>query len=193
VHPSIAALTVPEFIAYVKANPGKVNFASSGNGNTPHMAGELFKMMAGVEMTHVPYRGEAPALTDLLAARVQVMFSTLPSSIGYIRAGRLRALAVTTKTRSKALPELPTVGDFVPGYEVSSWNGIGAPARTPSDMIDKLNTEINAALADPRMAARFAELGTVAMPGSPADFAKHIVAETEKWAQVIKFAGIKLM
>jgi tripartite-type tricarboxylate transporter receptor subunit TctC len=191
VNPSIGVDTVPEFIAYAKANPGKVSFGSSGNGNTPHMAGELFKMMTGVSMIHVPYRGEAPALIDLLAGRVQVMFSTLPSSIGYIRAARLRALAVTTKVRADALPSLPTVGEFVPGYEVSSWSGIGAPAKTPSDVIRILNKQINAALADPKIKLRLADLGNTVTRGSPADFANYIAQETKKWAKVIKFADIQ--
>jgi tripartite-type tricarboxylate transporter receptor subunit TctC len=191
VHPSVPAENVAEFIAYVKANPGKVSFGSSGNGNTPHMAGELFKMMAGVEMTHVPYRGEAPALTDLLGGRVQVMFSTMPSSIGYIKGGKLRALAVTTTTRAEALPDLPTVGDFLPGYEVSSWSGMGAPAKTPVDVIETLNSEINASLADPKIKERLADLGNTVTPGSPADFGRYIAHETEKWAKVIKFANIK--
>ena len=191
VNPSVPTETVAEFIAYAKANPGKVSFGSSGIGNTPHMTGELFKMMTGVDMVHVPYRGEAPALTDLLAGRVQVMFSTMPGSIGYIKAGKLRALGVTTTTRAEALPELPTVADFVTGYEVSSWNGMGAPAGTPAHVVETLNREINAALADPKIKSRLADLGNTVTPGSPVDFGKYIARETEKWAKVIKFANIK--
>ena len=191
VNPSVPAKTVPEFIAYAKANPGKINMASAGIGSSPHVSGELFKMMTGVNMVHVPYRGAAPALTDLLGGQVQVMFDTMPSSIEYIRAGKLRALAVTTATRSEALPDIPTVGDFVPGYEASAWYGIGAPKNTPAEIIDKLNKEINAALADPKMKARLADLGGTVLPGSPADFGKLIADETEKWAKVVKFAGIK--
>jgi tripartite-type tricarboxylate transporter receptor subunit TctC len=191
VNPSVPAKTVPEFIAYAKANPGQINMASSGNGNTPHMAGELFKMITGVNMVHVPYRGEAPALTDLLGGQVQVMFGTMPSSIAHIRAGKLRALAVTTATRSEVLPNLPTVGDFVPGYEVTSWQGIGVPSKTPMEIIDKLNREINAALVEPKIKARLADLGNTVLPGSPAEFGKLIADETEKWAKVVKFAGLK--
>jgi tripartite-type tricarboxylate transporter receptor subunit TctC len=168
-----------------------MNYGSSGIGNTPHMAGELFKMLTGVKMIHVPYRGEAPALTDLLGGQVQVMFSTIPTSIGYIKAGKLRPLAVTTTTRSEALPDLPTVGDFVPGYEVSSWQGIGAPAKTPAEIINKLNKEINAGLADPKLKARLSDLGNTVTPGSPEDFGKFLAEETEKWAKVVKFSGAK--
>ena len=189
VNPSVPAKTVPEFIAYAKANPGKLNMASAGIGTAPHVAGELFKMMAGVDMVHVPYRGDGPALTDLIGGQVQVMFAAMPSSIEYIRAGKLRALAVTTATRSEALPDIPTVGDFVPGYEASGWYGIGAPKNTPAEIIDKLNKEINAGLADPKIKARLADLGGTVLPGSPADFGKLIADETEKWAKVIKFAG----
>jgi tripartite-type tricarboxylate transporter receptor subunit TctC len=192
VHPSFPATTVPELIGYAKANPGKLNMASAGNGSGPHMAGELFKMMAGVDMVHVPYRGSPPALTDLLAGQVQVMFSPLSSSIAYVRGGKLRALAVTSATRSEALPDLPTVGDFVPGYEASGWFGIGAPARTPVEIIDKLNREINAGLADGKLKARLADLGSSVFVGSPSDFARHIAAETEKWAKVIRAAHIKV-
>jgi tripartite-type tricarboxylate transporter receptor subunit TctC len=188
---SVPVKTVPEFIAYANANPGQMNYGSSGTGNTPHMAGELFKMLTGVKMIHVPYRGEAPALTDLLGGQVQVMFSTIPTSIGYIKAGKLRPLAVTTTTRSEALPDLPTVGDFVPGYEVSSWQGIGAPAKTPAEIINKLNKEINAGLADPKLKARLSDLGNTVTPGSPEDFGKFIAEETEKWAKVVKFSGAK--
>ena len=191
VNPSVPAKTVPEFIAYAKANPGKINMASAGIGTAPHVSGELFKMMTGVDMVHVPYRGGAPALTDLLGGQVQVMFATMPASIEYIRAGKLRALAVTTATRSEALPDIPTVGEFVPGYEASAWYGIGAPKNTPAEIIDKLNKEINAGLADPKMKARLADLGGTVLAGSPADFGKLIADETEKWAKVIKFAGIK--
>jgi tripartite-type tricarboxylate transporter receptor subunit TctC len=191
VHPSFPAKTVSEFIAYAKANPGKVSFASAGTGTSPHMAGELFKMMAGINMVHVPYRGGAPALTDLIAGHVQAMFDPTTSMVEPIRAGKLRALAVTNTTRSPALPDIPSVSEFVPGYEVSGGQGIGAPKNTPTEIIVKLNKEINAALADPKIKARFAELGAEIAPGSPADFGKFIADETEKWAKVIKFAGIK--
>jgi tripartite-type tricarboxylate transporter receptor subunit TctC len=191
VNPSFPAKTVPEFIAYSKANPGKISFGSSGNGSASHLAGELFKMMAGLDLLHVPYRGDAPAITDLLGGRIQVFFSVMASSIEHIKASRLRGLAVTTSTRSEALPDIPTLDEFVPGYEVRGWNGIAAPKKTPAEIIDKLNAEINAALADPKMKARFADLGGTVLPGSPADFVKLIADETEKWAKVIKFAGIK--
>jgi tripartite-type tricarboxylate transporter receptor subunit TctC len=191
VNPSVPTKSVPEFIGYAKATPGKLNMASAGNGTASHMAGELFKMMAGVNMAHVPYRGGGPALTDLLGGQVQVMFPGAIASIEYIRAGKLRALAVTTATRSSALPDLPTVGDSVPGYEASLLDGVGAPQDTPVEIVDKLNKEINAALADPRMKTRLADLGGTALPGSPAEFGKLIAEETEKWAKVIKFAGIK--
>ena len=191
VNPSVPAKTVPEFIAYAKANPGKLNMASAGNGTAAHVAGELFKMMTGVDMVHVPYRGAAPALTDLLGGQVQVMFAAMPASIEYIRAGKLRALAVTTATRSEALPDIPTVGEFVPGYEASAWFGVGAPKNTPAEIIDKLNKEINAALADPKIKARLADLGGTVLPGSPADFGKLIADETEKWGKVIRAANIK--
>ena len=191
VHPSVPAKTVPEFIAYAKANPGKINMASAGNGNATHLAGELFKMMAGVDMVHVPYRGGGPALTDLLGGQVQVMFPTMASSIEYIRAGRLRALAVTTATRSEALPDIPTVGEFVPGYEASRWYGIGAPKNTPAEIVDKLNREINAALADPKLKARLADVGGDVLALSPGDFGKLIADETEKWAKAVKFSGAK--
>jgi tripartite-type tricarboxylate transporter receptor subunit TctC len=190
VHPSFPARTVPEFIAYAKANPGRLNMASPGTGSGPHMAGELFKMMADVDMVHVPYRGSPPALTDLLAGQVQVMFSPLSSSIEYVRDGRLRALAVTTATRSTALPELPTVAEFVPGYQASGWFGVGAPARAPVEIVLKLNQEINACLADTKLQARFADLGSVVFIGSPSDFEKHIAGETETWAKVIGAAHI---
>jgi tripartite-type tricarboxylate transporter receptor subunit TctC len=191
VTPSLPVNTVAEFIAYAKAHPGKLNMASGGIGNSTHMAGELFKMMTGINMVHVPYRGSAPALTDLLAGHVQVMFDLMASSIGHIRAGKLRALAVTTATRSAALPGVPTIGEFVPGYEASAVGGIGAPKGTPAAVVNRLNSEIEAALADPAMNARFADLGVVPVPGTPADFARLIAAETEKWAKVIQFAGIK--
>ena len=192
VNPSVPATTVPEFIAYAKANPGKLSMASAGNGTAGHVAGELFKMMTGVDMVHVPYRGGAPALTDLLGGRVQVIFDPMPETIEYIRAGKLRPLAVTTAARSEALPDIPTVGEFVPGYEANLWDGIGAPKNTPAEIIDKLNNEINAVLADPKMKARLADLGGVPMPMTPAEFGKYIADDTEKWAKVIKFAGIKL-
>jgi tripartite-type tricarboxylate transporter receptor subunit TctC len=191
VHPTFAAKTVSEFIAYAKANPGKLNMASPGNGTGPHVAGELFKIMAGVDMVHVPYRGSPPALTDLLAGQVQMMFSPLSSSIEYVRAGKLRALAVTTATRSDALPDIPTVGEFVPGYAASGWFGIGAPAKTPGAIVDQLNREINAGLADAKLKARLAELGAVVFVGSPSDFGKHIADETEKWAKVVRTANLR--
>jgi tripartite-type tricarboxylate transporter receptor subunit TctC len=189
--PSVPATTVPEFIAYAKANPGKLSMASGGIGSPGHVSGELFKMMTGVNMAHVPYRGGAPALTDLLAGQVQVYFSPTPAAIEYIRAGKLRALAVTTAARSEALPEIPTVGEFVPGYEASSWQGIGAPKNTSAEIVEKLNKEVNAGLTDPKMKARFAELGNAVLPGSPADFGKLIAEETEKWGKVIRAANIK--
>jgi tripartite-type tricarboxylate transporter receptor subunit TctC len=191
VNPSVPAKSVPEFIAYAKANPGKLNMASPGNGTSLHVVGELFKMMTGVNMVHVPYRGSGPAFTDLLGGQVQVYFTGTVSSIEYIKTGRLRALAVTTATRSEALPDVPTVSEFVPGYEASGWFGVGAPKSTPTEIIDKLNNEVNAALADPKMKARLADVGGSALSGSPADFGKLIADETEKWAKVIKFAGIK--
>jgi tripartite-type tricarboxylate transporter receptor subunit TctC len=190
-HPSFAAKTIPEFIAYARANPGKVNMASSGNGAIDHVSGELFKMMAGVNMIHVPYRGAAPALTDLMGAQVQVMFPTMPASIQYVRAGKLRALAVTTATRSEALPDVPAVGEFVPGYEASGWYGVGAPKNTPPEIVEKLNKGINAALADPKLKARLADLGAEPMSMTPAEFGKLIADETEKWAKVVKFSGAK--
>ena len=191
VNPSVPARSVPEFIAYAKANPGKLTMASSGTGAVPHVAGELFKMMAGIDMVHAPHRGGGPALTDLLAGQVQVYFPTTVASIGYIRAGRLRALAVTAATRSDALPDIPTVGEFLPGYEASTWYGVGAPKGTPAEIVEKLNKEINAGLADPTMKARLADLGGDVLALSPADFGKLIADETEKWAKVIKFANIK--
>jgi tripartite-type tricarboxylate transporter receptor subunit TctC len=191
VNPSISAKTVPEFIAYAKANPGKINMASAGTGGVSHVYGELFKFMTGVNMVHVAYRGASPALTDLLSGQVQIYFGTVTVSIGHIRAGRLRALAVTTSKRSEMLPELPTVAEFVPGYEASFWAGLGAPRNTPAEIIDKLNREINAALADPKIKARLADLGGTGLAGSPADFGNLIAEETEKWGSVVKFAGIK--
>jgi tripartite-type tricarboxylate transporter receptor subunit TctC len=191
VNPSLPAKTVPEFIAYAKANPDKISMASAGIGTSGHVAGELFKMMAHVDMVHVPYRGGAPAITDLLGGQVQVLFDPVISSTQYIRAGKLRALAVTTAARSEAFPDVPTVADFVPGYEASAFFGVGAPKNTPADIIEKLNKEINAGLADPKLKARLADLGGTVIAGSPADFGKLIADETEKWATVVKFAGIK--
>jgi len=192
VNPLLPVKTVPEFIAYAKANPGKLNMASGGNGNSTHMAGELFKMMTGISLVHVPYRGSPPALTDLLGGQVQVMFDLLASSIEPIRAGTLRALAVTTATRLAVLPDIPTVGEFVPGYEASAMGGVGVPKGTPAAIIDKLNKEINACLTDPKVTTRFAELGQMAAGGSPADYGKLIAEETEKWGKVVKSAGIKI-
>jgi tripartite-type tricarboxylate transporter receptor subunit TctC len=191
VNPSVAAQTLSEFIADTKANPGKVNMGSGGSGGPVHMTGELFNMMAGLKMLHVPYRGEALALTDLIGGQVQVVFGSVPASIQHIRAGKIRALAVTTSTRSELLPDLPTVADFVPGYESSTWYGIGAPKRTPAEIIERLNVEINAALSDPTLRTRLADLGGTAIGGSPADFGRLIAADTEKWAKVVKFANIK--
>jgi tripartite-type tricarboxylate transporter receptor subunit TctC len=192
VNSSVPAKSVPAFIAYAKANPGKLSMASGGGvGTAAHMAGELFKMMAGVDMVHVPYRGGGPALTDLIGGQVQVMFPTMTAAIEHIRSERLRPLAVTTATRSEALPDIPTVGEFVPGYEANVTDGVGVPKSTPPEIIDRLNKEINAGLADPSITARLASLGVKALPGSPADFGKLIALETEKWAKVIKFAGIK--
>jgi tripartite-type tricarboxylate transporter receptor subunit TctC len=191
VNPSMPARTVPEFIAHAKANPGKINMASGGIGSGNHIFGELFQMMSGVRLVHVPYRGAGPALVDLLGGQVQVMFASMSSSIEYVRAGRLRALAVTTATRSSVLPDIPMISEFVPGYEASFWTGIGAPKNTPAEIVDRLNKEINAALADREMEARFSELGVAALPGAPADFGKLIASETEKWGKVVRFAGIK--
>jgi tripartite-type tricarboxylate transporter receptor subunit TctC len=191
VNPSVPAKTVPEFIAYAKASPGKISMASSGIGTTPHVAGELFKMMTGVNMVHVPYRGAGPAIADLLGGQVQFMFGDMPPSIEHIRAGKLRALAVTTATRSEALPDLPTVSDYVPGYEASTWYGVGAPKNTPPEIINRLNKEINAGLDDPKLKARIAEMGSMVLAGSPADFGKLIADETEKWGKVIRTANIK--
>jgi tripartite-type tricarboxylate transporter receptor subunit TctC len=191
VHPSVPARTVPEFIAYAKAHPGRINMGSAGNGTPGHMSGELFKMTTGLDLVHVPYRGGAPALTDLLAGQVQVMFDNLPTSIEYIRAGRLQALAVTTAARSQMLPELPTVSEFVPGYEVSSWFGIGAPRNTSPNIIEKLNAEVGIALADSGLQSRIAELSSTPLPLSPQELAALVATETEKWAKVIKFSGAK--
>lgn len=189
VNPAVPAKTVAELVAYAKANPGKVNMASSGIGTSVHLSGALFMMMTGVDLVHVPYRGSAPALTDLLGGQVQVMFDNLPSSIGHIQAGRLRALAVTTTTRSPALPNVPTVAETVPGYEASAWFGMGVPKGTPRDIIDKLNRTVNEALADPAMQAKLAELGGALIPGTPEDFGKIIADETEKWSKVVKATG----
>jgi tripartite-type tricarboxylate transporter receptor subunit TctC len=191
VNPSVPANTVPEFIAYAKANPGKVNMRSAGTGGGSHLSGELFKMMAGVNLVHVPYRGNGPALVALLGGQVEVLFPSLPSSIEYIRTGKLRGLAVTSAMRSEALPDLPTVGEFVPGYEISAWYGVGAPKGTPAEVIDKLNRETNEILADPKAKARLADLGGTTLVGSPADFGKLIADETEKWGNVIRVLNIK--
>jgi tripartite-type tricarboxylate transporter receptor subunit TctC len=191
VSPSVPVQTVPELIAYAKANPGKLNFASGGIGSSAYVFGELFKSMTGVDMRHVPYRGSAPALIDLFSGQVHVMFDLMPASIHYVRAGKLRALAVTSATRSEALPEVPTVGEFLPGYEASAWHGVGVPKRTPTEIVEKLNKEINAALADPKLKARFADLGAEPMSMTPAAFGKLIADETEKWGKVVRFAGIK--
>jgi len=192
VNPLFPAKTVPEFIAYAKANPGKISMASGGTGSPSHIVGELFKMTTGIDMVHVPYHGGAPALTDLMGGQVQVYFSPLPESIATIRAGQVRALAVTTAKRSEALPDVPTVGESVTGFEASTWQGIGAPKNTPAEIVAKLNKEINAALADPTIKARLANLGSVPTPMSPAEFESFIVAETEKWGKVIRTANIKL-
>jgi tripartite-type tricarboxylate transporter receptor subunit TctC len=191
VNPSVPARTVPELIAYAKANPGKVNMASAGNGSAPHMAGELFNVMAGVNMVHVPYRGQGPALSDLLGGQVQVLFATTPGTTEYVRTGKLRALAVTTVSRAEVLPDLPVVADFLTGYEASQWYGVGAPKNTPAEIVERLNKDINAALADPKMKARFADIGGEALAGSPADFGKLIAAETEKWGKVVRAANLK--
>jgi tripartite-type tricarboxylate transporter receptor subunit TctC len=191
VNPSFPAKTVAEFIAYAKANPGKINMATSGSGTGPQVAGELFKMMAGIEMTQVPYRGGAPAITAVVSGQVQVFFSPLPEPIEQIKAGNLRALAISTASRWQGFPDLPTIGEFVPGYEASTFYGVGAPNNTPTEIIEKLNKEINAGLADAKMKARIADMGGTVVPGPPANFAKFIAAETEKWAKVVKFAGLK--
>jgi tripartite-type tricarboxylate transporter receptor subunit TctC len=191
VSPSFPAKTVAEFIAYAKANPEKINFASSGVGASSHLSGELFKMMTGLDMVHVPYRGTPPAFADMIAGRIQVMFSTVPTALEHIRAGTLRALATTAATRLEVLPNIPTVGEFVPGYESSAWWGVGAPAKTSAEIVGKLNKEINAGLTDPAMKARLADLGGTPLTGSPAEFGRLIVEETEKWGKVAKFAGLK--
>jgi tripartite-type tricarboxylate transporter receptor subunit TctC len=192
VNPQVPAKTVAEFIAYAKANPGKINWATSGNGTSVHLSGELFKMMTGVQLTHIPYKGSAPALTDLLAGTVDVIFDNMPPSLPHIRAGKLRALAVTTNVRSEALPDVPTVGETVPGYEASAFFGMSVPKGTPPAIIDRLNKEINAGLADPKIKARLAELGGMLTPGTPADFGKLVAGETDKWAKVIKTGGVAL-
>jgi tripartite-type tricarboxylate transporter receptor subunit TctC len=191
VNPPLPIKTIPDLIAYAKANPGKLNMASSGNGSTIHMSGELFKMLTGINMVHVPYRGGAPAITDLIAGQVHVMFDNVPTSAEHIKAGKLRGLAVTSTVRSEVLPDLPTVADFLPGYEASAWYGLGMPKNTPSEVIDKVNTAMNAILADPKSQARFEELGASLLPGSPADFGKLLADETEKWGKVVKFSGAK--
>jgi tripartite-type tricarboxylate transporter receptor subunit TctC len=191
VNPSFPAKTLPELIAYAKVNPGKINFASAGNGSVAHVTAELFKMMAGVNMQHVPYRGAAPALTDLLGGQVHLMFDNMPSSIEHIRAGRLRPLAVTATARLEGLPDVPTVADFLPGFETSAWAGIGAPKNTPAEIIDQLNRETNAALADPKLKARVADLGGMVFPLSPAEYEKRVAEETEKWGKVVKFSGAR--
>src|SRR3954465_1680921 len=192
VNPSVPVKTIPELIAYAKANPGKLNMASSGNGSTIHMSGELFKMLTGTDMVHVPYRGGAPALTDLIAGQVHVMFDNIPTCAEHVKSGKLRGLAVTSTTRSQVLPDLPTVADFLPGYEASAWYGIAAPRNTPADVVGKLNKEVNAVLADPAAKTRFTELGAILLPGSPADFGKLLADETEKWGKVVKFSGAKV-
>jgi tripartite-type tricarboxylate transporter receptor subunit TctC len=192
VHPSVPVTTVPELIAHLKANPGKLNMASSGNGSTIHMSGELFKMMTGTDMIHVPYRGGALALTDLIGGQVQIMFDNVPTAAEFIKSGKLRGLAVTSTTRSHVLPDLPTVADTVPGYEASAWYGLGAPKNTPADIIGRINREVNALLADPKPQARFAELGAILLPGTAAEFGKLVADETEKWGKVVKFAGAKV-
>ncbi len=191
VHPSFPAKTIPEFIAYAKANPGKINMASAGTGNSSHVSGELFKMLSGIDMVHVPYRGGAPALQDLIGGQVHVMFDAIGNSLEHIRQGTLRPLGVTTAQRSDALPDVPAIDEFVPGYETSVWYGIGVPRNTPAEIVERLNKEINSALADPRMKARLADMGGTIITGSPADFGALIAAETEKWAKVVKFSGAK--
>jgi len=192
VNPDVPVKTIPELIAYAKANPGKLNMASSGNGSTIHMSGELFKMMTGVNMIHVPYRGGALALTDMIGGQVQVMFDNIPTAMEFVRSGKLRGLAVTGASRSETLPDLPTVADFLPGYEATSWYGLGAPKGTPTEIIEKLNREVNAILAEPKTKARFLELGASMLPGSASDFGKLVADETEKWGKVVKFSGAKV-
>jgi len=191
VNPSVPAKTIPEFIAYAKANPGKLNMGSGGVGSPLHVAGELFKMMAGIDMVHVPYRSEALALPDLLGGQLQVMFGVMPASLGYVKSGKLRALGVSSSKRQELLPDVPAVAEFLPGFSASGWYGIAAPKDTPNDIVEKLNKEVNAALADPTMKHRLLDVGCVLMPGTPDDFGKFIAAETEKWAKVVKFADIK--
>ena len=190
-HPSFPAKTIPEFLSYVRANPGKVNFASSGNGSTIHMSGELFKLMTGTVMTHIPYRGAGPALNDMLGGHVQAMFDNMPSSLPHIRSGKLRALAVTTATRSEVLPDIPTIADFIADFEASAWYGIGVPVGTPPAIIDVLNGALNEGLADPKLKARFADLSATVIPGSPAEFRRLVADETEKWSKVVKASGAK--
>ena len=193
VNPALPVKTVPEFIAYAKANPAKVNYVSGGNGTTPHLTAELFKMMTGLSMIHVPYRSSTQALTDVIGGQAQVMFDGIPSSIAHVKAGELRALGVTTAAREAVLPDVPSISEFVPGYEASSWLGIVAPKGTPNEVVDTLNKEINAALANPEMKKRFSEIGTEPMPMmTPAQFGKFVVAETDKWSKVVKFAGVKV-
>src|SRR5690242_19064435 len=192
VHPSLPIKTIPELITYAKANPGKLNMASSGNGSTIHMSGELFKMLTGINMVHVPYRGGAPVLTDLLAGQVQVMFDNLPTCAEHVKSGKLRGLAVTSTTRSEVLPDLPALADFLPGYEASAWYGLSAPKGTPPDIVERLNKAVNEILADPKVKAKFSEYGAILLPGSPADFGKLLVDETEKWGKVVKFSGAKV-
>src|SRR3954454_2764226 len=192
VNPSVPVKTIPELIAYAKANPGKLNMASSGNGSTIHMSGELFKMLTGTDMIHVPYRGGALALTDMIGGQVQVMFDNIPTAMEFVRSGKLRGLAVTGAQRSETLPDLPTVADFLPGYEATSWYGLGAPKGTPANVAEKLNREVNTILADPRLKARFVELGATVLTGTAADFGKLLADETEKWGKVVKFSGAKV-
>jgi tripartite-type tricarboxylate transporter receptor subunit TctC len=192
VNPSVPVKSIPELIAYAKANPGKLNMASSGNGSTIHMSGELFKMLTDINMVHVPYRGGAPALTDLIAGQVQVMFDNLPTCAEHVKSGKLRGLAVTSTTRSEVLPDLPTVADFLPGYEASAWYGLGAPKGTPAEIVDRLNKTVNEILADPKVKAKFSEYGAILLPGSAADFGKLLADETEKWSKVVKFSGAKV-
>jgi tripartite-type tricarboxylate transporter receptor subunit TctC len=191
VHPSVPAKTVPEFIAYAKANPGKLSMASSGAGSTIHLSGELFKMLTGIQITHVPYRGSAPALTDMISGQVHVMFDNIPTSLPHTRAGKLRPLAVTSTARSELMPEVPVLADYLPGYEASAWYGLGVPRGTPAEAINKLNATVNAILADPAVKKRFAEVGATLISTSPADFGKYVADETEKWGKVVKFSGAK--
>jgi tripartite-type tricarboxylate transporter receptor subunit TctC len=192
VNPQVPVKSIPELIAYAKANPGKLNMASSGNGSTIHMSGELFKMLTGTDMVHVPYRGGAPALTDMISGQVQVMFDNIPTCAEHVKSGKLRGLAVTSTTRSEVLPDLPTVADFLPGYEASAWYGIVAPKNTPTEVIDTLNKATNAILADPAAKTRFGELGAILLPGSAAEFGKLLADETEKWGKVVRFSGARV-